>query len=69
MHLYAQYRGEHIFPMCPQSLGVKAIVHRIDSDGDVYVECINQDKYVNMCVTIPICHFRSSSGGCLNEAS
>ena len=49
MHLYAEYRGDHIFPVRPQSLGVKAIVHRIDSDGDVYVECISQDKYVNMC--------------------
>ncbi|KAI0207867.1 hypothetical protein LSAT2_007472, partial [Lamellibrachia satsuma] len=26
-------------------LGLKGIVHRVDSDGDIYVECINQDKW------------------------
>ncbi|KAK2163136.1 hypothetical protein NP493_1479g00033 [Ridgeia piscesae] len=26
-------------------IGLKGIVHRVDSDGDVYVECINQDKW------------------------
>ena len=29
---------------CSQCIGLKGVVHRVYSDGDVYVECINQDK-------------------------